>query len=225
MSTELSSASVTGKSVSNLHCYSTNVRSIMNKLPDFNLFIDFNDPDVIALTETWLCDKVPNSLITCSKYYSVYRRDRLSRHGGGVCLIIKNNLNFSAQQVSLPSEFDCLEILAVDLTDYSSALPFRFVVAYRPPDYASSDNDLFFAALDYLANSCGRFCLTAVAAERILKWGGLSSPFPSPPSLHLPSPPLPLPSLPFPSPPFPSLPPFPSPRREAALPAPRSGAP
>jgi hypothetical protein len=78
-----------------------------------------------------------------------------------MCLIIRNNLNFSAQQVSLPSEFDCLEILAVDLTEYSSALPFRLVVAYRPPDYANSDNDLFFAALDYLANSsCGRFCLT-----------------------------------------------------------------
>jgi hypothetical protein len=77
-----------------------------------------------------------------------------------MCLIIRNNLNFRAQQVSLPSEFDCLEILAVDLTEYSSALPFRFVVAYRPPDYANSDNDLFFAALGYLANSCGRFCLT-----------------------------------------------------------------
>jgi exonuclease III len=99
MSTELSSASVTAKSVSNLHCYSTNVRSIMNKLPDFNLFIDFNDPDVIALTETWLCDKVPNSLITCSKYsYSVYRRDRLSRHGGGVRLIIKNNLKLNTSK-------------------------------------------------------------------------------------------------------------------------------
>jgi hypothetical protein len=68
MSTELSSASVTGKSVSNCHCYTTNARSIMNKLPDFNLFIDYNDTDIIALTETRFCDKVPNSVITCSKY-------------------------------------------------------------------------------------------------------------------------------------------------------------
>jgi hypothetical protein len=38
----------------------------------------------------------------------------------------------------------------------SSAVPFQFVAAY----YASSNNDLFFTALDYLVNSCGRFCLT-----------------------------------------------------------------
>jgi hypothetical protein len=110
--------------------------------------IDDNDPDIIASTETWMCDKMPNCLITCSKYCGVYRRDRLSRHGGGVCLVIRNNHNLSAQQVSFPSEFDCFEILAVDLTVYSSALPFRFVVAYRPPDYASSYNDLFVTALD-----------------------------------------------------------------------------
>jgi hypothetical protein len=77
-----------------------------------------------------------------------------------VCLIIKNNFKFNMRQVSLPSKFDCSEILAIDLMDYSSLLPFRFVEAYRPPHYASSDNDLFFTALVYLANSCGRFCLT-----------------------------------------------------------------
>jgi exonuclease III len=147
-SVELSSASTTCRFVSNLRCYITNVRSIMNKLLNFNWFIEYNDPDIIALTETWLCDKVPNSLIACSTYYSMYRRDRLSRHGGGTCLIIKNNLKFSTQQISLPFKFDCIEILAVDLMDYSSTLPFRFVVAYRPLDYASSDNDLFFTALD-----------------------------------------------------------------------------
>ena len=123
------------------------------------MFLDYFHPDVIALTETWLCDRIPNSLITCSKYYNIYRHDRLSRHGGGVCLVVKIDPKVSAQLVSLPSRFDCLEIIAVDLNDYSSALPVRFVVAYRPPDYASNENDLFFSALDYLANNCGRFCL------------------------------------------------------------------
>ena len=132
----------------------------MNKLSEFNLFLDCHNPDVIALTETWLSDNVPNSLITCSKLYSIYRHDRVSKRGGGVCLIIKENSKMCIQPVSLPSKFDCLEILAVDFNDCSGALPFRFVVAYRPPDYSSCDNDLFFSALDYLANNCGRFCLT-----------------------------------------------------------------
>ena len=137
----------------------TNVRSIMNKLSEFDLFVDCNRPDIIALSETWLCDKIPNSLFACSQYYNVYRCDRLSRTGGGVCLFVANDRNVNIQQISLPSEFDCLEMLAVDLNDSSSALPFRVVVAYRPPDYTSDENVSFFSAFDYLANGSGRFCL------------------------------------------------------------------
>ena len=40
-----------------LKCFTTNVRSLMNKLLDFNIFIDYYSPDVVALTETWLSDK------------------------------------------------------------------------------------------------------------------------------------------------------------------------
>jgi hypothetical protein len=67
--------------------------------------------------------------------------------------------NVNIQQIPLPSKFECLEILAVDLNDSSSALPFRVFVAYRPPDYTSDENVLFFSVLDYLANGSGRFCL------------------------------------------------------------------
>ena len=76
-----------------------------------------------------------------------------------MCLFVANDGNVNIQQISLPSKFDCLEMLAVDLNDSSSALPFRVVAAYRPPDYTSDDNVLFFSALDNLANGSGRFCL------------------------------------------------------------------
>ena len=48
-----------------LKCFTTNVtrHSLMNQLLDFNLFIDYHRPDVNALTETWLSNKIPDSLL------------------------------------------------------------------------------------------------------------------------------------------------------------------
>ena len=42
---------------------SFNARSICNKLNEFNAFIDTVKPTYVAITETWLNDSVPDSLI------------------------------------------------------------------------------------------------------------------------------------------------------------------
>jgi hypothetical protein len=156
---ERSAASNSFTLMSVLRCFTTNIRSIMNKLTEFQLFVDCHNPDIVALTETWLSDKIPSSLLTGSRPYRVFRCDRSVRHGGGVCLFVRDNFKFETQQVQLPSKFDCLEIIAVDFSDSSVVLPYRIIVAYRPPDYSPGYNDLFFSALDYLANGSGRLCV------------------------------------------------------------------
>ena len=120
-------------------------------------FISVYDPDCVGITETWLSVDSPDSLIADSCLYSVYRKDRCSR-GGGVCLLLKINNKLSISQVILPTKFCNLEIIAVDVCD-SVSLPFRIVVAYRPPCYTSLENELFFSALNFLADNCARFCL------------------------------------------------------------------
>ena len=159
MSTELSTASNYLAPVTALRCFTTNVRSIMNKLPEFNLFVDCHSPDIIALCETWLSEKVPNSILIGLHPYTAFRCDRSNRRAGGVCLFVKEDRKLKVQQVVLPSEFNCLEIIAIDLTVSSLVLPYRVIVAYRPPDYSSESNTLFFSALDYLASNTGRVCL------------------------------------------------------------------
>jgi hypothetical protein len=79
----------------------TNVHCILNKLSEFDLFVNYHRPDIIALSETWLCDKTSNSLFACSQYYIVYRCDRLTRSGGGVCLFLTNYHNVNIQQLQL----------------------------------------------------------------------------------------------------------------------------
>jgi hypothetical protein len=128
---EQSSASNSCLPVSISCCFMTNVRSITNKLFEFDLFVDYNHPHIIALFETWLCDKIPNCLFVCSKYYTVYHCDRLSGSEGGVSLFVANDLDVNFQQISLPSQFDCLEMLAVDSNNSLSAVPFRVVTGRR----------------------------------------------------------------------------------------------
>jgi hypothetical protein len=103
-----------------------------------------------------LNDKIPDSLLTGSRPYKSYRSDRSIRHGGGVCLYIKDNYRLTVHQVYLPSKFDGLEIIAVDLNDHATVLPYRLIVAYRQPDYSHDYNVMFFSALDFLAAGSGR---------------------------------------------------------------------
>jgi hypothetical protein len=54
-------------------------------------------------------------------------------------------------------------MLAVDVGD-SVCMPYRLVVAYRPPSYNVSDSILLFAALTHLSTNCAT---TALAADKI----------------------------------------------------------
>ena len=141
---------------SGLFCYMTNVRSIVNKLTEFKLFVDTFDPDLLALTETWLHSDLPDSLFISTKQFCVFRKDRLNR-GGGVCILLKRCLKLTAIEVKLPKEYQHLEIVAIDVCDNTS-MTMRIVCGYRPPDYCANDNALFFSALRFLAENSARIC-------------------------------------------------------------------
>ena len=48
--------------------------------------------DIIAICETWLKPDLPSSNFVLNSYH-FHRSDKLDRHGGGVCLWIKESLN------------------------------------------------------------------------------------------------------------------------------------
>ena len=135
-----------------------NARSILNKLGDFKLLIDSNDPDIVVLTETWLNSSIPSSLLASCQTYDIFRKDRCTQ-GGGVCVLVKKHSRLTIQQVSVAPEYHDLQINAVDLSDSVSTLPFRLVVVYRSPSCVSTSNALLFSALDSLATGCVRLCV------------------------------------------------------------------
>ena len=132
------------------HCVSFNARSLNNKLLELHRLLA-DRPSVVSITETWLKPDTPDNLLTDSGNYSVYRRDRLDRRGGGVCMLVDNNV-FQSANVQIPCKYDSLEIIAVDLLNVHFTC--RFITVYRPP---SSDTD--FEAVQYcnLLSECIEF--------------------------------------------------------------------
>ena len=76
----------------------TNIRSINNKLDELELIVsNFCNLSFICITETWLKETYPDSLLNIRKFVP-HRMDRHDRNGGGVCV-------FTAVNISLQRHF------------------------------------------------------------------------------------------------------------------------
>ncbi len=70
-----------------------NCRSILPKLDELATLCSADNPDIVCLVETWLCDDVLNNEV-CIPNYSIIRHDR-NRHGGGVVIYIQNSIRYN----------------------------------------------------------------------------------------------------------------------------------
>ena len=69
-----------------------NVRSLVPKVDELEQTIKMNDADMICLTETWLHPSILDSVLFLSNYV-LFRKDRLSSIGGGVCIYVNAKLH------------------------------------------------------------------------------------------------------------------------------------
>ncbi|PFX27360.1 hypothetical protein AWC38_SpisGene7932 [Stylophora pistillata] len=72
-------------------CLLLNTRSIRNKINDLNALLLMDSFDIVALTETWLDNEFDDRDLHLEGY-SILRRDRRGRRGGGVLLATKSHL-------------------------------------------------------------------------------------------------------------------------------------
>ena len=102
------------------------------------------DCDIVACTKTHLSSSISNHEIDIDDF-CIERRDRGSRHGGGVLFYISNNINY----VRLYEfEGQNSEMLWIEITNISEVIIFG--VCYRPPGQNALDvnlrrTDHFFA--------------------------------------------------------------------------------
>jgi len=152
----------------------TNIRSVVNKINELEYIVGNKNFDIIALSETWLNDSVPNSLLCCNNQFEIIRKDRKSR-GGGISSeyvsLVSRVFKPVVDVVIMPDKFTELEILSIDITDCNSKT--RFILVYRPPSYDRVMNDLLADALQFLCRRVTSVVLIGDVNLPGLNWSSL----------------------------------------------------
>ena len=83
--------------------------------------------DLISFNETRLDSSISDNMIHINNY-GLIRKDR-SRNGGGVCIFLRNSINYKIRHDLIPPELECvcLEIIK------PHSRPFLVSTVYRPP--------------------------------------------------------------------------------------------
>ena len=128
-----------------LKCLYTNAQSIVKKLPELRLYITEEDPDIVAITESWTSDNNPDSEISIDGY-TLFRKDRKhinKTRGGGCLMYIKESINAVINEQMTNSEN--VESVWCDIkTDNSSVL---VGVCYRSPNNTVDENTALYNLL------------------------------------------------------------------------------
>ena len=107
----------------------SNVRSVVNKLDEVSELFLRVQPDISVLTESWLDESIPDSSLHIDNY-TVFRRDRVDRKGGGIVIYIRSVFSCSIVDSSdipgLPSSRS--ETLVIFIRDFNLLL----VGVYHP---------------------------------------------------------------------------------------------
>ena len=110
-----------------IKCLYMNARSLVNKSAEFQSLAA--DLDLIAVTETWLKPHILDCEILPGLDFSIHRRDRKDKTGGGVMLAVKNSIQ-TLRRKDLEGD---AEIVLCELRP-EARRKILAVVFYRPPN-------------------------------------------------------------------------------------------
>jgi len=118
--------------VSSLSCCLFNGQSIKakSKLHELKIMLKSANCSIYCVTETWLDDTVTDCMLCDGTDFSVVRRDRQRREGGGVCIFVRKNLQ--TIQPKFAKKFSAIEFVCIDVKQSKQQI--RFACVYRPPN-------------------------------------------------------------------------------------------
>ena len=117
-----------------------NVNRVCNKLDEISILLNDKCPDIVAFTETWLDCTIPDSVIHMPSY-SVIRRDRRDKIGGGVMIYVRDGIQFRKLDDLLGDhEFETLWALIRPKLLPREVCAVIVAVVYFPPWYCASLN-------------------------------------------------------------------------------------
>ena len=105
----------------------------------------------VHVSETWLNNSISNEDILHSGF-TIYRKDRKDRYGGGVLVALKTDSFKSVKEFSPNGEeFEDLEIVSAELRTVTDK-NFLFCCCYRPPNADLGWMDKFKTFLDTICD-------------------------------------------------------------------------
>jgi len=128
---------------------SLNVQTTMAKIASFDNLLQEHDPDIIAISETWL-----KSEILLSEFlppdFNVFRRDRLDGYGG---VLIACHISLNCHHLDLNCDVEAIACQII-LASHQTLIMCAF---YRPPsrqlESATNLHDFFRSIVDHYSDS------------------------------------------------------------------------
>lgn len=114
---------------------SLNIASLLLHIDEIRAWLHNENVDFIALNETRLDSTIADNQVKLENY-DIIRNDR-NRNGGGVCVYLKNHINYRVRTDLMPNE---TEAIVIEILKPNSK-PFIVISAYRPP---CLNPDIFF---------------------------------------------------------------------------------
>ena len=105
-----------------------NIRGLVNKQDDLKNLLNTHQIDVALLCETWLNDYNLHRIDIGG--YNLLYRNRSTRKGGGVCILVKDSLKHRSYDIKVDSSI--LEHISVEIRTNTKNL--LLTSAYRPPN-------------------------------------------------------------------------------------------
>ena len=128
-----------------------NIRGLYSKLGNLQYLIDNVSkvvPDVVTLSETWSNKHTPNFEIPG---YKIFRQDRKNKKGGGVAILVRNNLQ--CRELEIPKAIDKVEICGVQINTNKCQLGVLSV--YRPPNTSAIT---FKSIFEKIVKTARKYC-------------------------------------------------------------------
>lgn len=150
------------------------MESLFNKIDEWSLSVRSHNPTCILITETWLHGGINDNMIRLDGY-NIYRQDRDGQVGGGVCILIKENINGQKVYASINRNYQTVppvQSLWIDIKVNSA----RFLISciYRP-DYSTEESDLIM--IKSIKEACSKDMPVYIMGDfnyRHINWKNLS---------------------------------------------------
>ena len=107
---------------------SINVNGLVKHIDEIKLLLLENNIHILAINETKLDQTIRDNIISVDTY-KLHRKDR-NRHGDGVAIYIKDDINYTIRD-DLPNHN--LELICIMIQPFHSE-PFNIISWYRPPN-------------------------------------------------------------------------------------------